>query len=309
MSSIRRLSMRWTVGMLRFEIRVCVCVCVCVRVRCYMPVPCQLWWRWLKPCHGNYINLVGNLMHPTAKYSQQNSWITQCMLNCHRIWCMFFMRGLPTSILADTSWEPETAWLCGITSSQNNRLDKIQQTSDHTYKQTREFEIALEIPQCCCHASYAFQFAHVGTDESAVRKHQRTTAQNVAINCWLGASEWGGLVWDDATNESQTQCGFGTLPYSTMDGTTCQTPISICCQDSIGAMLVINCWTLDLHNWLAGKLWQYAVSQAWTSTGKMGWQTVAHHTSIFPIALPMARGGQTALLAKWSFFVSHFVDV
>ena len=91
-------------------------------------------------------------------------------------------------------WEPETAWLCGITSSQDNRLGKIQQTSDHTYKQTREFEIALEILQCCCHASHAFQFAHVGTDESAARKHQRTTAQNVAINCWLGASEWRGLV-------------------------------------------------------------------------------------------------------------------
>ena len=29
---------------------------------------------------------------------------------------------------------------------------------------------------------------------------------------------------------------------------------SIRCQDSIGAILVINCWTLDLHNWLAGEL-------------------------------------------------------
>ena len=47
--------------------------------------------------------LVCNLMQPKAKYSQQNSWITQCMLKCRRIWCMFFMRGLPTSILADTS--------------------------------------------------------------------------------------------------------------------------------------------------------------------------------------------------------------
>ena len=46
-----------------------------------------------------------------------------------------------------------------------------QQTSDRTYKQTREFEIALEILQCCCHASHDFQFAHVGIDESAVRKH------------------------------------------------------------------------------------------------------------------------------------------
>ena len=91
-------------------------------------------------------------------------------------------------------WEPETAWLCGIISSQDNRLGKIQQTSDHTYKQTREFEIAFEILQCCCHASHTFQFAHVGTDESAVRKHQCTTAQNVAINCWLGAGEWRGLV-------------------------------------------------------------------------------------------------------------------
>ena len=51
-------------------------------------------------------------------------------------------------------WEPETAWLCGITSSQDNRLGKIQQTSAHTYKQTREFEIAFEIVQCCCHASH-----------------------------------------------------------------------------------------------------------------------------------------------------------
>ena len=44
---------------------------------------------------------------------------------------------------------------------------------------------------------------------------------------------------------------FGAFPYSTMDGTTCQTPISFCCQESIGTILVNNCWTLDLHNWLA----------------------------------------------------------
>ena len=55
------------------------------------------------------------------------------------------------------------------------------------------------------------------------------------------------------------------LPYPTMDGTTCQTPISMRYQDSIGAILVITCWTLGLHNWLAGELWQYAVSQTWTS--------------------------------------------
>ena len=64
----------------------------------------------------------------------------------------------------------------------------------HTYKQTREFEIAFEILQCCCHASHVFQFAHVGTDESAVKKHQGKTAQNVAINCWLGSTKWRGLV-------------------------------------------------------------------------------------------------------------------
>ena len=52
-----------------------------------------------------------------------------------------------------------------------NRWGKIQQTSDGTYKQTRECEIALEILQCCCHASHDFQFAHVGIDESALRKH------------------------------------------------------------------------------------------------------------------------------------------
>ena len=40
-------------------------------------------------------------------------------------------------------------------------MGKIQQTSDRTYKQTRELEIALEILQCCCHASHDFQFAHV----------------------------------------------------------------------------------------------------------------------------------------------------
>jgi len=75
-----------------------------------------------------------------------------------------------------------------------NRLGKIQQTSDHTYKQTREFEVALEIFQCCCHASHAFQIAHVGSDESAVRKHQHITAQNAAITCWLVSTEWRGLV-------------------------------------------------------------------------------------------------------------------
>ena len=37
---------------------------------------------------------------------------------------------------------------------QNKSYGKIQQTSDHTYKQTREFEIALQIFQCCCHASH-----------------------------------------------------------------------------------------------------------------------------------------------------------
>ena len=148
------------------------------------------------------------------------------MLKCRRIGACSSWRVFPQVSWQTHPWEPETAWLCGIASSQDNRLGKIQQTSDHTHKQTREFEIAFEIPQCCCHASHAFQFAHVGTDESAVGKHQRTTAQDVAINCWLGASEWRGLVWDDATNESQTQCGFGTLPYSTMDGTTCQSPMS-----------------------------------------------------------------------------------
>ena len=81
-----------------------------------------------------------------------------------------------------------------MTSSQDNRLGKIQQTSDHTYKQTREFEIAIEVLQCCCHASHAFQFAHVGIDESTIRKHQRIAAQNVTINCWLGSREWRGLV-------------------------------------------------------------------------------------------------------------------
>ena len=43
----------------------------------------------------------------------QKSWITQCMLKCRRIWCMFFMRGLPTSILADTSlgtWNSVAVW-------------------------------------------------------------------------------------------------------------------------------------------------------------------------------------------------------
>ena len=52
-------------------------------------------------------------MQPKAKYSQQKSWITQCMLRCRRIWCMFFMRGLPTSILADTSlgtWNSVAVW-------------------------------------------------------------------------------------------------------------------------------------------------------------------------------------------------------
>ena len=173
-------------------------------------------------------------------------------------------------------------------------------TSDRTYKQTREFQIAFEILQCCCHASHDFQFPHVGINESAGRKHWRITAQNVAINCWVGSTEWRGLVWHDASNESQTQCGFGTLPYSTMDGTTCQTPISLCCQDSIGAILVINCWTLDLHNWLASELWQYAVSQAWTSTGKMGWQAVKDYRTVFPTTLQMAYCGKNAIMAKCS---------
>ena len=31
-------------------------------------------------------------------------------------------------------------------------------------------KLRLEILQCCCHASHAFQFAHVGIDESALRK-------------------------------------------------------------------------------------------------------------------------------------------
>ena len=142
-----------------------------------------------------------------------------------------------------------------------------------------------------------------GRELEDTREHQRITAQNVAINCWLGPAEWRGLVWDDATNKSQTQCGFGSLPYSTMDGTTCQTPISLCCQDSIGAILVINCWTLDLHNWLAGELWQYAVSQAWTSTGKMGWQT--NHTSQINFSHCIAPFCQNARQS----FVSHFVDL
>ena len=46
----------------------------------------------------------------------------------------------------------------------------------------------------CCPASHAFQFAHIGIDESAIRKHQRIAAQNVTINCWLGSSEWRGFA-------------------------------------------------------------------------------------------------------------------
>ena len=156
---------------------------------------------------------------PWEKIGSTNSWITRCMLKCRKIWCMFFMKRLPTSILEDTSlgtWNSVAVWsniIARQSLGQNSaNIGPYLQTNTWVWN---------------CHASHDFQFAHVGIDESAIKKHWRITAQNVAINCWLGSTEWRGLVWHDASNESPTQCGFGTLPYSTMDGTTCQTQISL----------------------------------------------------------------------------------
>ena len=91
-------------------------------------------------------------------------------------------------------WELETTWPCGTSPSRGKRLGKVQQTSDFTYKQACKFETAIEVLQCCCHASHAFQFAHLGIDENPIGKHQRIAAQNVTINCWLGSNEWRRLV-------------------------------------------------------------------------------------------------------------------
>ena len=83
------------------------------------PVPSLLCWRWLKPCHANYSKLAYNQMQPKAKYSQQNRWITQRMLKCRMVWCMFLVESLHTSVLADTSlgtrnnvavWNDSIAW-------------------------------------------------------------------------------------------------------------------------------------------------------------------------------------------------------
>ena len=265
---------------------------------CYMPVPCQLWWRWLRICHGNYIKLVCNLIAAkrkifTTKRVDHPMYVEVSQDLVHVLHEGSSHKYLGKHILGNLKQR-------GCVELHHRKTIAWAKFNKHRTILTNNHLSLKKILQCCCHASHAFQFANVGTDESAVGKHQRTTAQDVAINCWLGASEWRGLVWDDATNESQTQCGFGTLPYSTMDGTTCQTPISISCQDSIGAILVINCWTLDLRNWLAGELWQYAVTQAWTSTGKWDSQAVTPHTSTCPIAKQMARGGQISFLAKCS---------
>jgi len=51
---------------------------------------------------------------------------------------------------------------CATTSSHDKRLGKMQLASDFTSKQTREFEIAIDVLQCCCHASHAF----FGIDEN-----------------------------------------------------------------------------------------------------------------------------------------------
>ena len=72
-----------------------------------------------------------------------NQRITQRMLKCRRIWCMFLMKIFTQVPWQTHPWEPGTAWPCGMTSSQDNCLGKIQQTSDHTYKQTREFKMRL----------------------------------------------------------------------------------------------------------------------------------------------------------------------
>ena len=45
-------------------------------------------------------------------------------------------------------WELKTTWPCGTSSSRDKRLGKVQQTSDFTYKQTCEFETAIEVLQC-----------------------------------------------------------------------------------------------------------------------------------------------------------------
>ena len=70
-------------------------------------------------------------------------------------------------------WERETAWPCGI--HHRKTIAGQNSTNIGPYIQTNtycKFEIAIEVLQCCCHASRAFQFSYVGIDESAIRKHQ-----------------------------------------------------------------------------------------------------------------------------------------
>lgn len=52
--------------------------------------------------------------------------------------------------------------------------DKIRQTSDHTYKQKREFEIAIVVTP-----AISFQFAHLRSDEGQTKKYQHIATQNV----------------------------------------------------------------------------------------------------------------------------------
>ena len=153
--------------------------------------------------------------------------------------------------------------------------------------------------QCCCHASHDFQFAHVGIDESAVKKPWRITAQNVAINCWVVSTEWRGLVWHDASNESPAQCGFGTFPYSTMDGTTCQTPISP--------------WSSIAGHWTCTTGWLANFGPS-RKRGRplVKWDDKLSKTTAQYVP-PHYRWPTAAKMPSWQnarhYFVSHFVDL
>jgi len=124
-------------------------------------------------------------------------------------------------------------------------LGKIQQTLDHTYKQTREFEIVTPAMIFNLH-TLALTKVQLKSIDVLQRKMLRSIVGWVRLN---------GEDWCDTMRRMNHRLSVASELFPIPPWTEQLAKRKfLCCQDSIGAILVINCRTLDLHNWLAGKL-------------------------------------------------------
>lgn len=72
-------------------------------------------------------------------------------------------------------------WPCGTTASHFKRVGIMQQTLDFTYKQTRAFEVAIEVFQCSRRPCF-FSLHALALTKVQFKKCQPIATQNVTIN-------------------------------------------------------------------------------------------------------------------------------